>query len=256
MTVAVIIVLNALLGFVQEYRTEQTLLALRSMTAPTAHVRRDGRLCTVPAEEIVPDDVIVVETGDCVPADAVILKCAQLYAEESVLTGESVPVEKHIHTDADPEPDNAAGRGDVLYAGTAVTGGSAEAVVIATGLSTQMGQISRLLKEIESDETPLQKRLAELGKTVALICLVICGLVFGAGVLRGEAVFDMLMTGITIAIAAIPEGLPATVTIALALAVRRMLARNALVNQLHAVETLGCASVICTDKTGTITETK
>ncbi|HAG14506.1 MAG TPA: ATPase, partial [Ruminococcus sp.] len=255
-TIAVIVVLNALLGFIQEFRTEQTLLALRSMTAPAAHVRRDGKLCTIPAEEVVPDDVIVLETGDCVPADALILQCAQLSAEESILTGESAAVEKHAHTDEDAKPDNAIGRKDVLYAGTAVTAGTAEAVVIATGLSTQMGQISQLLSDIETEETPLQKRLAELGKTVALICLAVCGLVFAAGVLRGEPVFDMLMTGITIAIAAIPEGLPATVTIALALAVRRMLARNALVNKLHAVETLGCASVICSDKTGTITENK
>lgn len=255
-TIAVIVVLNAILGFVQEYRTEQTLLALRSMTAPTAHVRRDGTLCTVPADQLVPDDVIVLEAGDCVPADALILSCAQLCAEESILTGESAAVEKHAHGGSDSQKDNSIGRGDVLYAGTSVTRGSAEATVIAIGKATQMGQISQLLSDIEDAETPLQRRLRELGKTVAILCLIVCILVSGAGILRGEPVFDMLMTGITIAIAAIPEGLPATVTIALALAVRRMLTRNALVNRLHAVETLGCASVICSDKTGTITENK
>ncbi len=255
-TIAVIVVLNAVLGFVQEFRTEQTLLALRSMTAPTAQVWRDGTLQRLPASELVPDDCIVLETGDCVPADAVVLRCATLYAEESVLTGESEPVEKHAHTAADGTVDNSIGRADVLYHGTSVTRGNAEAVVIATGKKTQMGQISQLLSDIDRTETPLQKRLGELGKVVAVICLAVCALVSAAGVLRGEPVFDMLMTGITIAIAAIPEGLPATVTIALALAVRRMLARNALVNRLHAVETLGCASVICTDKTGTITENK
>ena len=255
-TVAVIVILNAVLGFVQEYRTEQTLLALRSMTAPTARVLRDGKPCVLPAEQIVTGDTIIIEAGDRVPADAVILRCADLFAEESVLTGESLPVSKHAHSPADGEISNAIGRNDILYAGTAITRGTAEAKVTHIGKSTQMGQISQLLTEIEDSETPLQKRLGELGRVLALICLAVCVLVFLAGVLRGEPVFEMLMTGITIAIAAIPEGLPATVTIALALAVRRMLAKHALVNRLHAVETLGCASVICTDKTGTITENK
>ncbi|MBR4200433.1 MAG: cation-translocating P-type ATPase [Oscillospiraceae bacterium] len=255
-TIAVIVVLNAILGFVQEYRTEQTLLALRNLTAPTARVRRDGAVTVLPAEQLVPDDVILLEAGDCIPADAVIVSAAQLWAEESILTGESAAVNKHAHTAEDPVPENEIGRPDILYAGTSVTRGSAEAEVIAIGKSTQMGKISQMLHDIDENETPLQRRLSELGKTVSVICLVICVLVSGAGILRGEPVFEMLMTGITIAIAAIPEGLPATVTIALALAVRRMLKRNALVNRLHAVETLGCASVICTDKTGTVTENK
>ena len=255
-TIAVIVILNAILGFVQEYRTEQTLLALRSMTAPTARVRRNGSVQILPAEQLVPGDVILAEAGDCVPADAVILTASQLSAEESILTGESAAVAKRAHTAGDAIPENVIGREDILYAGTSVTRGSAEAEVIATGKATQMGKISQMLSEIDENETPLQRRLAELGKTVSVICLVICAAVSGAGILRGEPVFEMLMTGITIAIAAIPEGLPATVTIALALAVRRMLKRNALVNRLHAVETLGCASVICTDKTGTVTENK
>ncbi len=256
LTIGVIVVLNALLGFIQEYRTEQTLIALRNLTAPTAKVWRDGVLTTLPAEQLVVGDCIAVEVGDCVPADALIRTAANLAAEESVLTGESCAVEKRSHRATDAPPDNAMGRADVLYAGTAVTRGNAEAEVIAIGKSTQMGQISQMLSDIKPESTPLQKRLAELGKVVALICLGVCALVFVTGVLRGEPVFDMLMTGITIAIAAIPEGLPATVTIALALAVRRMLNRNALVNRLHAVETLGCTSVICSDKTGTITENK
>ena len=255
-TIAVIVVLNAVLGFVQEFRTEQTLLALRDLAAPTASVRRDGILKRIPAAELVPDDCIVLEAGDCVPADAVITECAQLFAEESLLTGESVPVEKHAHSAADGDADNNIGREDVLYQGSSVTRGTAEAKVIATGKRTQMGQISQMLSGIADGETPLQKRLGELGKVVAVICLLVCALVAAAGILRGEPVFDMLMTGITVAIAAIPEGLPATVTIALALSVRRMLSRNTLVNRLHAVETLGCASVICTDKTGTVTENK
>lgn len=255
-TIAVIVVLNAVLGFIQEYRTEQTLLALRSMTAPTARVRRDGAVTVLPADQLVPDDIILLESGDCVPADALILSAAQLSAEESILTGESAAVGKRAHTTQDSTPDNEIGREDVLYSGTSVISGTAEARVIAIGKSTQMGKISQMLTDIEDTETPLQRRLAELGKTVSFLCLIVCIAVFAAGVLRGEPVFEMLMTGITIAIAAIPEGLPATVTIALALAVRRMLKRNALVNRLHAVETLGCASVICTDKTGTVTENK
>ena len=255
-TIAVIVILNAILGFVQEYRTEQTLLALRSMTAPAANVCRNGKTVRIPAEELVPEDIILLEAGDRVPADAVILKAAQLFTEESVLTGESAAVAKHVHTDSDAAVSNAIGREDVLYGGTSVTRGTAEARVIATGTATQMGQISLMLGEIGESETPLQKRLGELGKTVSVICLIVCAMVFAAGMLRGEPFFSMLMTAITVAIAAIPEGLPATVTIALALAVRRMLKQNALVNKLHAVETLGCASVICTDKTGTVTENK
>lgn len=257
LTIAVIVLLNAILGFIQEFRTEKTLLALRAMTAPTAQVWRDGKCVTLPAEELVCGDRIRLEAGDCVPADALILTGANVFAEESILTGESLAVEKHPHDrQRDAKPDASAGRGDVLYAGTSVTRGSADCEVIAIGKATQMGQISQLLSDIEDSRTPLQKRLAELGKVVAMLCGVVCVLVFLAGVLRGEPVFEMLMIGITVAIAAIPEGLPATVTIALALAVRRMLRRGALVNRLHAVETLGCASVICSDKTGTITENK
>ncbi len=255
-TIAVIVVLNAVLGFIQEYRTEQTLLALRNMTAPSAHVRRNGKVTVIPADQLVPDDTILLESGDRVPADAVILSASQLFAEESILTGESAAVSKHAHTSQDADFSNEIGRADILYAGTSVTRGTAEARIIATGKSTQMGRISQMLGDITDSETPLQKRLGELGKTVSVICLIVCVLVFAAGMLRGEPFFEMLMTGITIAIAAIPEGLPATVTIALALAVRRMLKLHALVNRLHAVETLGCASVICTDKTGTITENK
>ncbi|MCI5752009.1 MAG: cation-translocating P-type ATPase [Oscillospiraceae bacterium] len=253
-TIVVIVTINAVLGFVQEYRTEKTLLALANMTAPNAKVYRDGHLVTLPSSEIVPDDVILVEAGDKVPADAVIIKARDLCADESVLTGESLPAAKKEGDTTDS--DNRIGRQDVIYSGTMITKGSAEARVIATGTSAQMGKISGMLTDIEQEETPLQKRLAELGKIVAIICIAVCIIVAGAGILRGEPVFDMLMTGITIAIAAIPEGLPATVTIALALAVSRMLKRNALVHKLHSVETLGCTSVICTDKTGTVTENK
>ncbi len=253
-TIVIIVLLNAILGFIQEYRTEKTLIALRNMTAPSAKCWRDGALTTVPAAELVPGDIIRLEAGDKVPADCIIISCKGLLAEESILTGESAAVPK---TEGDPsDTDNSIGKADAVYSGTVIVKGSAEAKVIATGLNAQMGRISGMLNDIDDEMTPLQKRLAELGKIIALICLGVCVIVSGAGILRGEPVFDMLMTGITIAIAAIPEGLPATVTIALALATGRMLKKNALVHKLHSVETLGCASVICTDKTGTVTENK
>lgn len=253
-TIIVIVLVNAILGFVQEYKTEKTLLALKNMTAPTAKVYRDGKLTELPAADLVPDDVIVLEAGDKVPADAILLHSKGVLAEESILTGESAAVPKEVGDVNDS--DNSIGKSNILYSGTVITKGTADAKVIATGLSTQMGKISDMLTDIDEELTPLQKRLAELGKAVAIICLAVCAIVAGAGILRGEPAFEMLMTGISIAIAAIPEGLPATVTIALALAVGRMLKQKALVHKLHSVETLGCTSVICTDKTGTITENK
>ncbi len=253
-TIIIIVLLNAILGFVQEYRTERTLASLKNMTAPTAKCYRDGVMQTIPAAELVKGDIIRVEAGDRVPADCAILESKGALADESILTGESVAVGKSAGNPADG--DNALGKSNILYSGTALTKGIAEGRVIATGTDAQMGKISGMLTSIDEELTPLQKRLAELGKIIALICLAVCVVVTLAGILRGEPVFDMLMTGITIAIAAIPEGLPATVTIALALAVSRMLKKNALVHKLHSVETLGCTSVICTDKTGTVTENK
>ncbi len=253
-TIIAIVFLNAVLGFIQEYKTEKTLEALASMTAPTAKVIRDGKQKTIAAENIVPTDIILFEAGDRIPADSMILECSGLFTDESMLNGESDPIAKTIGNENDK--DNSLNRSCVVYSGTVVTRGNGKAVVIATGKNAQVGKISHMISETENSQTPLQKRLGELGKIVALICIGVCIVVFLTGVLRGEPVFDMLMTGITIAIAAIPEGLPATVTIALALAVNRMLKVKALVNKLHSVETLGCASVICSDKTGTITENK
>lgn len=253
-TIILIVLINAILGFVQEYRTEKTLEALKSMTAPTAKALRDGKRKTVPASEVVPGDIIFLETGDRVAADCVLLEVNNMYADESMLTGESEPVSKISGNSTDK--DNSLNRPCIAYSGTVITGGNAKGLVIKTGKSSQMGNISEMINETESEQMPLQKRLGELGKVVAIICIAVCIIVFLAGVLRGEPVFDMLMTGITIAIAAIPEGLPATVTIALALAVSRMLKQKVLVNKLHSVETLGCTSVICSDKTGTITENK
>ncbi|MDE5584084.1 MAG: cation-translocating P-type ATPase [Ruminococcus sp.] len=253
-TIILIVLLNAILGFIQEYRTEHTLEALRSMTSPTARCYRDGVLKEIDASKLVTDDVIEIEAGDRIPADCALLKAYGFFADESMLTGESeaVPKTEGIASDTD----NSLNKENIIYCGTSATKGVCRGKVIATGKHTQMGRISEMLTDIDKEMTPLQKRLEELGKVVAVICLIVCISVFVAGVLRGEDVFEMLMTGITIAIAAIPEGLPATVTIALALAVSRMLKQKALVNKLHSVETLGCASVICSDKTGTITENK
>lgn len=254
LTIIIIVLLNAVLGFIQEYRTERTLEALKDMTAPTAKVCRDGKRMVIPACQLVRGDLVFLEAGDRVPADIALTLARGVLAEESALTGESAPVGKISGNPA--HTDNSLNLKNVAYCGTVITKGTAEGIVIAVGTSSQMGKISGMLSEIEEEETPLQKRLGELGKVIALICLVICVVVAGAGILRGEPVFDMLMTGITVAIAAIPEGLPATVTIALALAVSRMLKQKALVHRLHSVETLGCASVICTDKTGTVTENR
>lgn len=253
-TIILIVLLNAVLGFIQEFRTEKTLEALKSMTSPTAKCYRNGVLKEIKASELVTDDIIEIEAGDRIPADCVILKSALFFADESILTGESLPVEKH--TGLKNDTDNSLNKSNIVYCGTSAVKGNCQAKVIATGKRTQAGKISSMLENIENGMTPLQKRLAELGKTVAIICIGVCIAVFTAGVLRGEDTFTMLMSGITIAIAAIPEGLPATVTIALALAVSRMLKQKALVNKLHSVETLGCTSVICSDKTGTITENR
>ena len=253
-TIILIVLLDAVLGFIQEFRTEHTLEALRSMTSPTAKCWRDGKLKEIPASKLVRGDIVEIEAGDRIPADCVVLKASGFFSDESVLTGESSAVEKSAG--AEEDTDNSLNRPNIVYCGASAVKGVCRGKVIATGMDTQMGKISGMLRDIDKEPTPLQKRLAELGKAVAVICLVVCAAVAGAGILRGENIFDMLMTGITIAIAAIPEGLPATVTIALALAVSRMMKQKALVNKLHSVETLGCTSVICSDKTGTITENR
>ncbi|ACL74681.1 cation-translocating P-type ATPase [Ruminiclostridium cellulolyticum] len=254
-TIIAIIVVNAIMGFVQEYRTERTMEALKSLAAPYAKVIRNEQQASIPAEDIVPGDVIVLETGDRIAADAAILECNSLHIDESLLTGESLPVEKHQLKNKNVLMDPFDKKSSV-YMGTVVTGGRAKAVVYATGMKTEMGSIADMIQNIEDDETPLQKRLGHLGKFIAVGCLIICAIVSFTGIIRGEKLFNMLLSGISLAVAAVPEGLPAIVTISLALGVQRMLKRNALIRKLPAVETLGCASVICSDKTGTLTENK
>lgn len=242
-----IIFINAVLGFIQEFRTERTLEALKNMAAPSAHVVRGGRPRVIPATEVVPHDMIVIEAGDRIPSDAKLLEATDLQVDESLLTGESLPVEKGV--------DAATGH-DRVYMGTMVTRGRARAITVSTGMDTEMGKIAGMLTGIEDEQTPLQKRLDQLGKYIAAACILICVLVSVTGILRGEQVFGMILTGISLAVAAVPEGLPAIVTISLALGVSRMLKRNALIRRLPAVETLGCATVVCSDKTGTLTENR
>ena len=252
LTIMVIVVLNAVMGFVQEYRTEKTLEAIKSIAAPTARVYRDGKAKILPASQLVKGDVILLEAGDKIPADCRILSAMSLECDESALTGESVPVTKY----PSPVKEGELNQPGAVYMGTVVTKGHCSAEIFATAGATQMGMVSDMLGEIEEEKTPLQKRLGELGKIIGIACAVICVVVSVIGILRGNEIFDMLFVGITLAVAAIPEGLPATVTIALALAVRRIYKQKALVNKLHSVETLGCANVICTDKTGTLTANK
>lgn len=253
LTIVLIVLVNAVLGFLQEYKTEKTLEALKNMAAPTAKVIRDGQEIEIPAADVVPGDLLVLAAGDRVPADAQIVEATLLQADEAMLSGESHPVNK---TDLPQDGTQETFRKDMVYMGTIITKGRGKAVVSGTGMTTQMGQIAGMLDTIETERTPLQEKLGSLGKYIGIGCLLICAIVTVTGIVRGEPVFDMLLTGISLAVAAIPEGLPAVVTIALALAVSRMVKRGALIRKLHAVETMGCAQVICTDKTGTLTENR
>lgn len=253
LTITVIVILNTILGFVQEYKTEKSLEALKKLAAPSAKVLRDGEEKEVEASQIVIDDVILLGAGDKIPADALLIEAHNLEVDESILTGESVPVHKEAPLNLNR---TAVESRNMVYMGTVVTKGKGKAVVTATGMQTEMGKIAGMMKEIEGEETPLQKRLNKLGKVLVVLALFICGAVTVMGIIRGEPIYYMFLSGVSLAVAAIPEGLPAVVTISLAIGVQRMLKRNALIRKLPAVETLGCTNVICTDKTGTLTENK
>jgi len=248
-----IVALNALFGFFQEYKAERSLSALREMTAPQTTVKRNGKLKVLKATELVPGDIIHLKEGDRIPADARLLAQSSLAVDESALTGESVPVRKDATWVGDPKTELAERR-NMLYMGTSVARGRAEAVVVATGMNTEIGDIAALIKDVGDEQTPLQRRLEQLGRWLVVACLAIVGLVFAAGLLQGLPFYSMFLTGVSLAVAAIPEGLPAVVTVALALGVQKMIRRNAIVRKLPAVETLGCATVICSDKTGTLTQ--
>lgn len=249
--IVVVIFLNTLIGFVTEFRAERAIEALRSMTAPSARVQREGRPMLVPAENVVPGDILLLEAGDIVSADARLYEARNLAVNESSLTGESMPVEKV--TEPLPENVTLADRTNCVYSGTAVVRGNARAVVFATGLNSEIGKISSLLEEVGSKSTPLEEKLGRLSRGILYLVGTIATFVFVVGSLQGRGILNMLETGIALAVAAVPEGLPFVATMTLAIGVHRMAKQNALVRNLSSVETLGSTTVICTDKTGTLT---
>ncbi len=252
-TILIIVLVNATLGFVQEYRAEQSMNSLKKMIAPTAHVLRNGLLQTISARELVPGDIMVLEAGDKIAADARLIETQNLETQEAALTGESLPVGKVAHKQFE-ENSSLGDRKNMVYAGTTIAKGRGKSVVCATGMATEIGRIADMMQEYKEESTPLEKRLESLGRWLVWGCLLICIIVVIAGVAKGEPLFLMCMAGISLAVAAIPEGLPAIVTVALALGVQRMIKRNAIIRKLPAVETLGCTTVICSDKTGTLTQ--
>ena len=251
-TILAIIVMNGILGFAQEYRAEKSLRALRQLASPMARAVRDGRTLALPARELVPGDVVLLESGDRVPADVRILEAESLHIEESALTGESVPVEKHAGVVADAEAP-LGDRRNMGFMGTMVTRGTGRGVVVRTGMATEMGRIAHLIQATDAGATPLQRRLEQLGKILIAIAVMLTAAVAVAGILHGQPAYDMFLAGVSLAVAAIPEELPAILTVTMAVGVQRMAARNAIIRRLPAVETLGSVSVICADKTGTLT---
>ncbi len=247
-----IVLVNGIIGFLQEEKAGRALAALQKLSSPMAKVRRDGELQSVPAHELVPGDCIELEGGDNIPADSRLLKAFSFQVQEAALTGESVPADKdasNLFTVNVPLGD----RRNMVYMGTVAAAGKASAIVVATGMNTELGHIAGMLQRSVPELTPLQRRLTELGKVLVVVCLVIVAIIFGLQLMRGGELVEMLLTSVSLAVAAVPEGLPAVVTLTLALGLQRMVKRNALVRTLPSVETLGSVTVICSDKTGTLT---
>ncbi|NTV28721.1 MAG: cation-translocating P-type ATPase [Candidatus Omnitrophica bacterium] len=253
LAIVAIVIINAILGFIQEYRAEKSLAALKKLSTPVCRVVRGGRQAAEPSAGVVPGDLVEVEAGDSVPADSrVVWASANFSVQEASLTGESSPVTKNFQPMEKKDP-SLAERHNMLYMGTSVSFGKARALVVSTGMRTELGRIAGMVQDIGHEATPLQKKLEEFGRWIVYLCFVLVGLVFMLGWWRGGRLIDVFLTSVSLAVAAIPEGLPAVVTIALALGVHRMVKRNALIRKLPSVETLGCATVICSDKTGTLT---
>ncbi|HAR94346.1 MAG TPA: ATPase, partial [Deltaproteobacteria bacterium] len=248
--ILVILVLNAVIGFVQEYRAENAMAALRKMASPTATVIRSGEVIKIPASDLVPGDIVSIEAGMIVPADMYLLEGAQLKVEEAALTGESTPVEKLVCAMEGP-PVPLADRINMVFKGTIVSSGRGKGIIVATGMNTELGRIAAMLENEEDVKTPLQKRLAVFGRKLAIAVLIICAVIFGMGLLRGEPAMLMFLTAISLAVAAIPEALPAVITVSLALGAKKLAKQNTLIKKLPAVETLGSVTYICSDKTGT-----
>ncbi len=253
--ILVIVAVNAAISLSQEDSARKALEALERLSAPVAHALRDGRLTPVAADQLVPGDVLRLEAGDLVPADCRILEGAGLQADESAMTGESTPVSKGALGPLSPDTPLAE-RKNMLLSATVITKGRALCVVTATGMDTQVGQIAGMLMNKAESKTPLQEKMGEISATLSFLCLCVCGVMFGVGLLQGRDMLEMFMTAVSLAVAAIPEGLPAIISIVLAMGVSRMARRRAIVKKLPAVETLGCAGVICSDKTGTLTQNK
>jgi len=253
LVIIAIVIINATLGIIQEGRAEKALEALKKMASPNAKVIREGQLSTVPSNNLVPGDIIVLEAGDIIPADLRLIETSNLKIEEASLTGESVPVEKHGNSIFEEEIP-LGDRINMAYMSTVITYGRGKGVVVETSSNTEIGKIAEMIQTFEDETTPLQKKLDQLGKYLGIGCLVICAVVFAVGLFQGRKLLDMFMISISLAVAAIPEGLPAIVTIVLALGMNKMVKRNAIVKKLLAVETLGCTTVICSDKTGTLTQ--
>lgn len=253
--ILLIVVLNAVMGMLQESKAEKALDALKNMSAPHARVIRNGEETIVEASELVPGDIIRLEAGDFIPADARLLSSVSLKSEESALTGESVPSEKNADTEVS-ENAPLGDRSNMVFSGCSITYGTATAIITATGMDTEMGKIANLLDGETDSQTPLQKKLAQLGKYLGILALAACAIIFIVGLLNGIPVLEIFMTAVSLAVSAIPEGLPAIVTIVLSIGVQRMVKKNALIRRLPAVETLGSASIICSDKTGTLTQNR
>ena len=253
--ILLIVILNAIMGVMQESKAEKALDALKSLSAPHARVLRDGKEKVIDAVELVPGDIIHLEAGDFIPADARLIRSVSLKSEESALTGESVPSEKDASVIVD-EKAPLGDRNNMVFSGCSITYGTATAVVTATGMDTEMGKIANLLENEGETQTPLQKKLAQLGKYLGFLALGACAIIFVVGMMNGIPALEIFMTAVSLAVSAIPEGLPAIVTIVLSIGVQRMVKKNAIIRRLPAVETLGGASVICSDKTGTLTQNR